>query len=692
MQKKDQATAIVPQAVQELLRSILTAIRAVKLYPQKNPLYLQTIHKSHRLLEEVLKHEMEFRLSVTKSGLFYKDVSMEKEAHAFKSIVSDLYSRGIREITFTYGLSETELREFYTIITLPPEELKLQGSTESILWERGVSHVRITDASLDAVVKKTGQEDSVISEGTLKTDQGEELRRSLSGKAIDLSGKKVILADLIADPAGFGNLVMEIVRQAGGSREDQQGYLLDVYRETGYQMLQQFHEQREPVFDALARSVLTLEPEVRKGLISGRLYPEVDRQALQSRTEEMRDQFPHDLHERLSMRFSRSWTVPQVSTLLQEVSAAREKHSPGPGRGMPITEDLSEMVRQLSSYTPEEMEALRRVSDAGRESDTLQAVVSTLINVMPLAQYPLRSTSHEDSVSVFSRIVSLLEDTLTIVLDKGDYDTAARILAAFRTPVEPMYRGRIMEAVKKAGDPAKISELVHTLRGVSKDSAHCRAIYAYLSLLDREATPVLLEMLSEEEDRSVRRVLVQILKDLGKNQIALLGERLSDERWYFVRNIIVILGESRKEEVIGHLEKVARHRNFQIRQEVVRALITIGGRKAAALLSLFLKDKDIDIRFMAVRGLGILAVSGEKEERVLVDFLCRGTFRKNELELKKEAVESLGKIGGTGSIPCLRKITKVRWWKAKKPQMETREVAQRAIAEIWKRSAHAGKA
>ena len=95
---------------------------------------------------------------------------------------------------------------------------------------------------------------------------------------------------------------------------------------------------------------------------------------------------------------------------------------------------------------------------------------------------------------------------------------------------------------------------------------------------------------------------------------------------------------------------------------------------------------------MAVRGLGILAVSGEKEETVLVDFLCRGTFRKNEMELKKEAIESLGKIGGTGSIPCLRKITKVRWWKAKKPQMETREVAQRAIAEIRKRSAHAGKA
>jgi HEAT repeat protein len=262
---------------------------------------------------------------------------------------------------------------------------------------------------------------------------------------------------------------------------------------------------------------------------------------------------------------------------------------------------------------------------------------------------------------------------------------ALLVLRAFRMPVEPAFRSCLTGAIKKAGDKKHITGLIHSLRDLPKTSADAQAINSYLTLLDRDATPVLLEMLAEEDDRVVRKILVQILKDLGKDQIAFLGQRLSDGRWYFVRNIVNILGESRKEEAIEYLQQVANHKNFQIRQEVVRALTSIGGKKAIELLVRFLNDKDVDIRFMAVRGLGGQPVSGAGMEEALMNFLRSGQARSSGPELKYEAIETLGKTGGLKAARFLEKLTRVRWWKARKPQEELRAVARKAIKEIERR-------
>ena len=59
-----------------------------------------------------------------------------------------------------------------------------------------------------------------------------------------------------------------------------------------------------------------------------------------------------------------------------------------------------------------------------------------------------------------------------------------------------------------------------------------------------------------------------------------------------VRNAVRILGDTRTEQAIAFLHKVADHKDVRIRQEVINALINIGGRKAAGILARYLKDKD----------------------------------------------------------------------------------------------------
>jgi HEAT repeat protein len=125
-----------------------------------------------------------------------------------------------------------------------------------------------------------------------------------------------------------------------------------------------------------------------------------------------------------------------------------------------------------------------------------------------------------------------------------------------------------------------------------------------------------------------------------------------------------------------------------VRQEVVKALVAIGGEQAASLLVRFLNDKDIDIRFMAVRGLGTIGLAGQKQERALIECVRGRWFRKGDLDLRREAVSSLGMIGGRAAEECLSKLL------ARKPRMGGSEreslanAARDAIERISGRPAH----
>jgi HEAT repeat protein len=154
-----------------------------------------------------------------------------------------------------------------------------------------------------------------------------------------------------------------------------------------------------------------------------------------------------------------------------------------------------------------------------------------------------------------------------------------------------------------------------------------------------------------------------------------------------------ILAESRSEQALAFLEKVVHHRNPQIRLEVIKGLITIGGRRAAAALARLLTDREKDVQFTVLRALGMVQGAGVDESKALMEFLeQRGiTNKQQENEITHEAVRTLGKIGGQSSIDFLRRYERIRWWRSRKPQVALREVAREAIDQIGKRMSNVGR-
>ena len=680
--------------VLDVIRSLVTAIRAVKLYPSNNPAYSQSIRKCQEALARFLETAPEFRLGVQKSVFMYLHTPIGKDAQLNRAIAQDLFAKGIRDIIFCEGMTAKEMLDFFETLALSTEEMAMKSGISSILWEKGVTKIKIIEAGLDEVI-------------TTKADGGWEKRMRAEASAVALdpftakekiafAGRTLVLGDLMTDPVGYGAGMVALAKKTQGEHESVEDRLLALYQEAGRTIQAGHPDQSDTLFAGLAESALSLEAPYREALIAGKLYASLDSENVQGREAQLEEQVPNEYHEILTGRFSNAWTAQQVAVLLKKstekeiIVPSPPPSSPAALSAEPLPSDVSEIVRDMSEYTPEEMEMLKAMSGVGMESDIIEAAVRTLISLIPLVKNPRHAVPDAKEVALFAGVIHQLEDMQSYLLRKKDYDQASLITGIFHMPVESAFKARMVEALKKTSSKTFIISTIADLRNYTKGSPEYISAYSYLSSMEREATEVLLELVAEENDKTARMALLDILKDVGKNQITMIGERLSDDRWYFVRNVVSILGETKGEQALIFLHRAAEHKNVQIRQEVVKGLIAIGGKKAAGLLAKFLKDGDPAVQNMAIRGFTEIKGISAGDTEPLITFLEGRSIGKRNQQLTLEAIRALGKVGSPVAEEFLKGYGRIRWWKSRQLQIELRVAARRAMGEIKRRHVDGG--
>ena len=676
------------------MRSLITAIRAVKLYPPNNPIYSQSVAKSYEHLARFLETAPEYPVGVHKTFFTYRDTPFGKDAALNKTIAQDLFAKEVRELVFSEGIIEEELMVLLKALALSSEEMAMKSGISSILWENGVTHIKVVESGLDEVVTTTAEQGWDSKQSSSEADG-----KSRQKNATLFAGRTLVLGNLMADPEGFGASMLELAKQTREENESVENRLYSLYQEAGQKIRKENPGESDALFEGLAQSVLSLEPHFREGLVAGKLYTDLDSELASDHVFDGEEQVPNMLQEVQAGRFSNAWTVQHVATLLkktpQKKNASPAAAAPDPAtfKVTPIPAEITgKIASDLATYTQEEMAALKAMSGVGMESDIIQAAVRTLIFLIPLVKNPYGPSSEQNDVKLFSGVIRQLEELLGYLQKKKDYELAAVIIRAFHSTVDPVFKPRMTEALKKSASKSAIADMVADMRKRKSESSEYSTAYAYLKTLDRAGTSLLLDLLADEGDRDARLFLITILKDLGKNQLALVGEQLTDGRWYVVRNAVRILGDTGAEQAIAFLHKAADHQDARIREEVIQALNNIGGRKAAGILARYLKDKDQGLQVLALRSMGELQGLGDTEAHYVMDFAELRPLRQREQELTLEAITVLGRIGGRESAEFLARYRKTRWWKPRKLQEELRDAALVAIEAIKRRLADAGRA
>jgi HEAT repeat protein len=678
-----------PPEVLEAMRALVAAIRAVKIYPSNNPIYSQAVTKAYDALNRCLQSEEPFSVGVQKTYFLHGQVPVGKDTQMNKAVAQDLFAKGIREVVFTPGIDESELLALLKGLALSSEEMAMRSGIVSILWENGATHIRVAEAELDEVIVADTEE--AVAQHILAEKEQLPLPPEDAARSFSFAGRTLVLGDLIRDPKAFSQMMIEAAKATAGENESVQDRLYELYKQFGTKVDEELGGQSEAVYQGLARSVMEMDPTFRDHLVNARLYADLDAENAQEMRTEIQAEVPHHLHEIMTGRFNKEWTVEQVATLLKKSLLRTTDFAPvSPADVVPeaIPADMGQIARELSEYTAKEMEELRVIGESGMEADIIEGAVRTLLFLLPLAKNPHRNASEEKDAELFNGIVRQLELMLTYLLSQKDYRFASIIVRALHeVPVTPEHQGRLREAFEAASSRDTIMLAVGDIRANAKDSELHADAFAVLKIMTKEATPVLLEILSNEQDRSTRFFLMEIIKDLGKGQTSVVAQGLGDNRWYVVRNVVNILAESRSEEAIPFLEKVLNHRNVHVRQEVVKGLSTIGGRRAASLIARYLKDKDSGIQFMAMRSLGTLRDAGEDEATQLTEYLQDRRITKNREEnnITIDAIRIVGKLGGRDAYSFLERYDRIRWWKARRPQEEVRAAAIEAREEIMRR-------
>ncbi len=178
----------------------------------------------------------------------------------------------------------------------------------------------------------------------------------------------------------------------------------------------------------------------------------------------------------------------------------------------------------------------------------------------------------------------------------------------------------------------------------------------YTGFLDRNAVVPLMTILGELESIHGRKVVINILINVGKKDIQTIAKGLQDPRWYVVRNIIYILRHIGDKKAVEYLLNTAKHTDERVRKEGIKALGELKSPLALQTLRDCLNDGELSIRKSAARALGSLG--SESAKRVLLEKVATKDFQDRGFDEKKDFFEVLTHWNDAEVVAFMGKILK----------------------------------
>lgn len=201
-------------------------------------------------------------------------------------------------------------------------------------------------------------------------------------------------------------------------------------------------------------------------------------------------------------------------------------------------------------------------------------------------------------------------------------------------------------------DPGFIQEILDAASVLGREKY--QDIHSIICTVGQPFVVPLMDRLIAEENRSQRRFWFDSLSDLGEMTRNTALERLDDERWFVVRNLIIMLRAFNDQEVQRQVRRLVNHPNPKVCKEALKSLLSYGDPAADKLLLQDLEGSDPERKLMAVQ------VAEMSSNPAVVDNLIAiiesGGIRDYGLELKISAVQALAAICDIRVLPKLREI------------------------------------
>ena len=243
----------------------------------------------------------------------------------------------------------------------------------------------------------------------------------------------------------------------------------------------------------------------------------------------------------------------------------------------------------------------------------------------------------------FRRILRIWGGKVAASIRRGNLEDALHWLEAGLE--DPTYQPARQAEVKEALSAMVTPELIDSLLATVADGEVTDAASKLLETWGPAVLDKLVEHLAIEEDPGQRRVLIDLLVDVSKVDHKPLLKHLNDERWYVVRNLATVLGQTGDSSVAPRLAPlVTNHDDHRVRVEALRALAGLAGSTFLKSALSALSDDHERVRSAA---LTLLANTSEAKADQLLAAALRDTtlapqVRERVLTINAERASDAG--------------------------------------------------
>lgn len=646
----------------------------VSAYPEHHPLINRSKERVLSLFELALASRNQIRIIVSRESLFIDHTCLDPGNPILRTFADSLFRLGVAAITFNKGLNEKDLQFFYNLMCLNCESIRQEGGLEKVFADSGSCHLNleIVDYGIFCSIEEDQQK-------TLENDVTAIPAADLWSLFVDVmlngipDGSSVPRA--IAGICEPENLATALNRHSFGSVAD----LEEVFGE-GVTFLMTHNESSEPesvpvdVINQLVTFLLALKPEMRRQFVLNICNSAIEHGPVASK---ILESLPTEIIDEFLTAISSGELIipPTIAKLLHKLSDI-----------FPSPDDESEEETQ-SDITKENLNSFHIIF---RENNSDQFVpaeyrekLGTIINNKIISYKSLldidamkdtlsghfieKSTSLLISELLFSLPVSsrteqLLADLLELcayLLEIGDFITLADIYGRLESQNACSTSGASTASRKIYDFFIDAAFMKKVLEGVAFWG---KTKYEEISvLIGKIGVPFiepLLNSLADEPNISIRRFFMDCLQKMGGAARDSAIGRLDDSRWYFVRNLLVLLCSLNDSSVMPAIRKLLKHPHPKVRYEVLRTLIHFNDSEASQLLLQDMDSNDREVRLNAIK----LAEKSNSPEILykLLDFLNKFGLIHYDLDIKVAAVRSLAEIGNPDALPALAQLLRSR--------------------------------
>ena len=222
------------------------------------------------------------------------------------------------------------------------------------------------------------------------------------------------------------------------------------------------------------------------------------------------------------------------------------------------------------------------VEHEARDEDR-EVLMESLVQVLDLL---LLSDDLRGAVALLQRFEKVLQSP------------RARPRHAMVASMRDEFRDRMLESQRLA----QVGQYLNLGRDLDES-----AVRGYLSACGPGELLPLLELLSGTEPVPAKRILVDLLAEIGRDQVEVFTERLQDSSSVVVKDMLAILQRIEPPDLVSRIAVTLRHPNVMIRLEGLRYLAQSSDPEALDPIERSMEDEDHRVRLGALRALATRA-------------------------------------------------------------------------------------